>query len=213
MNYFAATSVVALGLFVSGCAYQAPVVSTPNLNVYTSYSTKLPGGYLLYVDAESFSQTIHATGIACSAHTYPLDARAAFKEATVKTLEQLVEHVEVVETPVAFDRAAADGKAGVIVFKGDEIQARFSMVPGFWTSSAEANVDLTAAVSVDGRGGRLFGSEASGTGHAEAPAGGMCGGAADALADATGKAMKQLLGQIGERMSNAPRLRGAAAGS
>jgi hypothetical protein len=27
---------IALGVFVSACAYQAPVVSTPNLNVYTS---------------------------------------------------------------------------------------------------------------------------------------------------------------------------------
>jgi hypothetical protein len=139
-----------------------------------------------------------------------LDARAAFKEATLRTIEQLVDHVELVDNPVPFDAATAHGKAGVIVVKGDEIQARFVMTPGFWTASAEANVDLTAAVSVDGAGGRLFGSEASGAGHAEAPAGGMCGGAADALADATGKAMKQLLGQIGERMSNAPRLRNAA---
>ena len=122
----------ALTISLSACAYQAPVVATPNLNVYSSYSNKLSGNYLLYVDDDAFSQTIHATGIACSAHNYPLDARAAFKEATFKTVEQLVEHVEIVDNPVPFDSAAAKGKTGVIVVKGDEIQARFVMVPGFW---------------------------------------------------------------------------------
>ena len=213
MKWSVVAGAVALGCGLSACAYQAPVVAVPNLNVYTSYSDKLPGDYLLFVDDDSLITNVHATGVACGAHSYPLDARAPFKDAVRQTLEQLVEHVTPVDAPVSSADLAAQGKAGMIIVKGNEVQARFAMVPGFWTASAEANVDLTAAVSVDGAGGRLFGTEASGTGHAEAPAGGLCSGPANALADATGTAMKQLLGQLGERMSNSPRLRTAQAGS
>lgn len=200
-------ALVSVSAAMTACTYQVPVVATPNLNVYSSYSSKLPGNYLLYVEDDALVQSVKATGIACAAHSYPVDARAAFRDATLQTVEQLVEHVELVDTPVQADLLTRQGKAGMIIVRGNEIQARFVMVPGFMTSSSDANVDMTASVSVDGPGGRLFGSEASGSGHANGPSGGMCSGPEQAIAEATGKAMKQLLGQVGERMSNAPRLR------
>jgi hypothetical protein len=204
-------TVVALGLTLSGCAYNAPVAVTPNLDVYSSYGAKLPGSYLLYIDDDTFSQTIKATGYSCSAHTYPLDVRAAFRDSAVKTIDQLVENVQVVTEPVPASALASQGKAGMIIIRSDTLQARFVAAPGFWSATIDANVDLAASVTVDGVQGRLLGTTAEGSGNAQSDAGAMCGGAADAIGHATEKAIKQLLGQIGERLSNSERLRSAMA--
>jgi hypothetical protein len=195
---------------LGACAYNAPVTASPNLNVYSSYGDKLPGDYALYIDTGEFGRTIHPTGYLCSAHSYPLDIRDPFRESVVGTLQQLVEHVDVVQTPLTADELAKSGKRGQIIVRADSMTATVQFLPGFWSSTGEGHVELTANLTVDGVGGRLLGTTGEGEGTAQADAGAMCGGGAQALANAAEKAVKQLLGQLGERLSNAPRLREAA---
>ncbi|MDB5437060.1 MAG: hypothetical protein JWR47_3317, partial [Phenylobacterium sp.] len=179
------------------------------LNVYSSYDDKLPGSYALYVDSELFSQTVRPTGYNCAAHTFPLDMRDTFKQSVVKTIQQLVEEVEVVQTPLSGEALARSGKRGQIIVRADGLTARVQFIPGFWRASSEGNVELTANMSVDGANGRILGTTAEGAGTAQGEAGLMCGGGANAVATAAEKATKQLLGQLGERLSNSPRMRAA----
>lgn len=201
--------VVALSGLLSACAYNVPVGNTPNLNVYSSYADKLPGSYALYVDASSFTKTVKATGVNCSAHTYPLDLRTAFREDTIKTVQQLVENVEVVDQPLSSDVLKQRGMKGQIIVRSDDLNARVQFIPGFWQATSEANVELSASLTVDGDAGRQLGTTGEGVGSAQGQAGACASGAAT-IGDATEKAVKQLLGQLGERLSNSPRLRGKA---
>jgi hypothetical protein len=197
-------------LLLAGCAYNAPVGAAPNLNVYSSYEEKLPGRYALFVDGEAYSQTVHATGYQCSAHTFPLDMKEAFRQSVIQTMRQVVEDVEIVQSPLPADALVRGGLKGQIIVRADSLTARIQFIPGFWSSTTDSNVDLTANMSVDGPNGRLLGTSAEGTGHAQGEAGAFCGGGATAIADASEKATKQMLGQLGERLSNSPRLRTAS---
>lgn len=192
---------------LSGCAYQAPVAVTPNLNVYSSYGDKLPGTYALYVSSEGLNEVVKPTGYQCSAHSYPLDLTSSFKSSVVKTVQQLVENVEVVDGPLSSDELARTGKRGMIVVRGDTIDARVQFIPGFWSASATSQVEISANMTVDTASGRVLGTTAEGSGNAESDGGQLCGGGANAVGFAAEKALKQLLGQLGERLSNSPRLR------
>jgi hypothetical protein len=203
-------ALAASALLVTGCAYNAPVTVAPNLNVYSSYGEKLPGRYALYVDSEAYSQTVRPTGYQCSAHNFPLDMKDAFKQSVLQTMRQVVDDVEVVQSPLSSEALSRGGLAGQIVVRADSLTARIQFIPGFWSASTDSNVDLSANMSVDGPTGRLLGTSAEGTGHAQGEAGAFCGGGANTVAEASEKASKQLLGQLGERLSNSPRLRAAS---
>lgn len=197
-----------LALALCGCAYNASVAVTPNLNVYTSYGDRLPGSYLLHVDADAFMRTVKPSGLTCSAHNYSLDAREAFQHSVLQTVAQLVENVQMVDRPLPADEVARRGARGMILVKAEGMSARLTYIAGFWTSKPEATVDLRASLVVDRPGlGRVLGTTASGDGEGVSPYGGDCGGGSDALGVATERAMEELLGTLGERLANAPRLR------
>jgi hypothetical protein len=56
----------------------------------------------------------------------------------------------------------------------------------------------------------MLGTTAEGEGTAQGPGGSFCGGGANVMAMAAEKATKRLLGELGERFSNSPRLRAAS---
>lgn len=193
---------------LGACAYNVPISVSPNLNVYSSYSDKIPGDYLLYVDASTLQQTVHPIGIACSANNYPVDARDAFKASTLQTVQQLVGNVQLVDQPVPASQLHG---RGMILVHADSMTVDLQFVQGFWNATIDTNADITASASVDMASGRVFGTTASGTGRANHESGSMCDSGAGAAGRAVEAAMRQVLGQLGERMSNAPRLRQATA--
>ncbi len=192
---------------LGGCAYEAPVAVSPNLDVYSSYSEKLPGSYALYVSADNFDATVRPTGLGCSYHNYPVHLANAFKPSVIKTIQQLVENIEIVDHTLTEDEIKKSGKRGMIVVKGDTLNARILFVPGFWSQAATSDVELSASLTVDTPSGRALGTEAEGSGNGQADGGQFCEGGATAISRATEKAMKHLLGQLGERLSNAQKLR------
>lgn len=191
----------------SGCQYKAEPPPIAAYNVYSSYGEKLPGKYLLYVDASALSRSIKPSDINCAAHTFPIDMRAGFAGSVRKTLEPLVAELQVVDAPVDRADLAAQGARGMIVVKGEELDGRLRVVPGFWTAGMETEVELAASITVDGRSGRLLGSTVGGDGNAQGDAGGFCEGGAKAMTDAAEKAMKQVVGRLGEALTNSERVR------
>jgi hypothetical protein len=207
MRLMMVAALAGAALTLGACAYNAPVAISPNLNVYSSYGDKLPGSYLLYVESSGLVQRVKPTGLSCAAHSFPLDVQSAFTSSVVKTMEQLVESVEVVSSPVATAELGRTGKAGMIIIRAENLRARIQFIPGFFSATADANVELSASLSVDGPGGRLLGTTAAGDGANQGGSGGACEGGATVLGQATEVALKELLGQLGERFSNSPRLR------
>jgi hypothetical protein len=191
---------------MSACAYEVPITASPAFDVYSNYRDKIPGRFALFIDASSFAREVKPTGHICSANSYPLNANASFKQSAVNTIEQLVEQVEVVERPLPVEELTAKGYHGQIVIKSDEYTARITFVPGFWSATASSSVDVSASLVVDGADGRFLGTSASASRSSELSSA-SCGDGAQAIADANSKATKELLGRLGERLANEPRLR------
>lgn len=195
---------------MSACAYNAPVSVSPNLNVYSSYSEQIPGDYLLFVESDALQTVVRPTGMQCGAHNYPVDAREAFRTSVLRTIDQLVGNVQLVDRPVP---ATELGERGMIIVRAESLEVDLQFIPGFWSSTADVDAEITASASVDLAGDRLFGTSASGDGDGQGDAGGACEGGAHAVGRAIEEAMTEVLGQLGERMSNSPRLRRPAGGS
>ncbi|MDP3852627.1 hypothetical protein [Phenylobacterium sp.] len=203
-------AIAAISVSLGGCAYNAPVGVSPNLNVYSSYGEKVPGRFALFVDSEAFNTTVRPTGLNCAAHSFPLDLRQSFEASTVSTMRQLVDEVQVVERPIPATQLAAQGLAGQVTVSAETVTARVQVISGFWSSTADSVVELSAGLLVDSPTSRVLGTTAQGFGNAQQDAGAFCGNTANAIGVATEKAMRQLLGQLGERMSNSERLRRVA---
>jgi hypothetical protein len=196
-----------LAATISGCQYKAEPLSIASYNVYSSYGEKLPGKYLLYVDPSALSRNIKPSDINCAAHTFPLDLRSGFKGSVSKTFEALVTELQIIDQPVDRASLVAQGAKGMIIVKGEELDGRLRVVPGFWTAGMETEVQLSASIVVDGPKGRLLGSTVAGEGNAQGDAGAFCEGGAKALTDSAEKALKQTVGRLGEALTNSERVR------
>ena len=95
----------------------------------------------------------------------------------------------------------------MIVIRGEEVDVELKVNPGFWSSDADAEVEIALSIVVTGTEGRLFGTTVSEDGDGEAPLGSFCSGGALALGEATTDAMENVLERMAERLSNASRLR------
>ena len=169
-----------------------------------------PTGRGLIVEASSWAKVIKASSHQCSAHNFPIDANAVFKESITRTFEQLVEFVEVAAVLPSRETMSREKIAGAILVKADTFEPKLTFVPGFWSATASADMNVSAALTVDGPQGRLLGTSAGASRSADGEASDGCGSGANVLADATSKALRELMERLGERMGNAPKLREAS---
>lgn len=198
----------AVALLLAGCSYAAKPIAVGSYNVYSSYSNKLPGKYFLFVDATLMDRTIKPADFNCSAHSFPIQLSGSFGESVRQTLSNLVGEIELVTTPVDRTELLKRGAKGMIVVRGESMDARLRAIPGLWTVTIETDVEITASITVDGRNGRLLGSTVSGTGHSDGDAGAFCGGGSEVLTESAGKAVEQTLARLGETFVNSERVRG-----
>lgn len=82
---FLLTAIVLGGL--GGCSYQVQTVSAPQLDVYSNYSDKVPGKWALVIEDDAFNQNVHSEGLACAAHSFPLDLRGTFRQSAISTFK------------------------------------------------------------------------------------------------------------------------------
>ncbi|ANG97747.1 hypothetical protein A8A54_15410 [Brucella pseudogrignonensis] len=198
---------IATAIVVIGCQYKAEPISVASYNVYSSYDGKLPGKYLLYVDGAKLDKPIKPSDFNCAAHTFPLALSQSFSGSVRKTFQNLVSELEVVNQPVDRNDLRARDAKGMIIVRGEDVDARLRVVPGFWSAGMDTNVEISASITVDGVNGRLLGTTVSGNGNAQTDAGFACEGGAKSLAGSAEKAMKETLGRLGEALVNSERVR------
>jgi hypothetical protein len=118
----------------------------------------------------------------------------------------MIEDVEPLARPIPASELARNGIRGIIGVKGEELRARLIFLSGFLSSSAQADVEIDASVTVDGPDGTLVGTRATGHGSASDDAGMYCEGGALALQLAAERAMRDVLGQLAERVASTPQM-------
>ena len=200
-------ALIAIGLICCGCARDVAITSAPNLNVYTSYTAKVPGKWALFVTADPLRKTVRPDGTACAAYNWPVDLSGAFRQSAAATFRNLVEEVDLIDQPVAAETLTAGGYSGIIRINGDDIRTHMSVAQSFFSSTIEVAAEIDTGLLVDGRSGRLLGTQTTGLGRGENDVGLLCDGAAAAIEISAQAAMKTALGQLAERFSNAPQLR------
>jgi hypothetical protein len=202
----AAAAVLTAGL-LAGCAYNADTAIAPANNVVTSFSQKLGGRWLLRTDSSAMVATLRPSDFNCSAHTFPIDFSSGFPGSLRGTLANVVDHIEDAPETANADRAKALGARGIIMVRGDQVRGNLRVVPGFWTANIVSEVEVSAAVTVDGPSGRLFGKTIDGRGRGDTGAGAFCSGGAESVKQAADAAQRDLLRRIGEEIGNSERLR------
>ena len=193
---------------MAACAYNTETMPTAANDTVTSYAAKVPGKWIVYVDASALNQVVRPSDFQCAAHTYPLDFTVGLPASVRETMPNIVAQTQDSDTPVAGDEAVHQGARGVISIRGDSLQAVLRVAPGFWSANIVTDVTITAAVTVDGKSGRLFGKTLEGHGHGDKPAGVFCEGGAESLRQAADQAQHDLVRHIGEEIGNADRIRG-----
>ena len=206
------SSAIVLGLVgtvLSGCSFKAAPSVAPAVNVYSTYDEKLPGKYALTIELgrADLDRTIDPSGYMCSAHDYPVELSGTLRQSIIKTVTNIVEDVEVLPNALSASDLATRGFAAQILVEATDFQARITFSQGFWSATAHASSELTLGTNVIGRNGRLAGFSAGGDGSADVDD--DCAGGADALSQATEKAMREALERLAERLSDSPKIRAA----
>lgn len=197
-------------LAISGCAYTVPTDISPATNIYSNYSDKVPGRFALFVDADEMAGEFKVSGLACSAHTYPVDARSAFIGSVQSTMENIVDEFEIVPRPMDVATIQSRNLQGMILVEVQDLDIDLTVIPGFWSQSMEADAEVTVSLVVGGPSGRLLGTRVEGDDDYKAESGGACEGGAIAIGRAVEEAMKEALERLGEKFSNSPRIRNAS---
>ncbi len=171
----------AAAALLSGCAYKAQAPVRPALDVYNNYADKIPGKYALFVDGSTLNRTARIRGFQCSAHNFPVEAAESFELSALRTLEQLVDGIERVDTPLDSPSMVARGLTGQIIIKAIDPIITVEFVPGFWVATPEGEAEISANVEAYGHKGRVFGSSVTATGVSSVSSGGIscsggCGG-------------------------------------
>lgn len=198
---------VSAGMLLCACAYTSEPLSTPALNVYSSYAEKVPGTYLLYVEADEFDKELKFRGFECSAHRYPISLQAGFKGSVVKTFENLTDSIQLVDRAPSRNELHSMGADGLIIVRGEEVSGRMTHHSGFWKNKGEAIIEVQASLTVDGENGRLLGTSVEGDGNDIVSLGMFCGGAEKAVTVASEDALKETMTRLGEAFSNSDRVR------
>lgn len=198
---------------LAACSYKATAPVSASYDVYSNYDTKVPGYFALYVESDEMQGEFKVSGVACSAHKYPLDARSAFEISTLKTLENLVERVELVDSPLSQESINSGGYDGLIIVRSEDLDVRLIVIPGFWSHEMEADVEMVASAQIESANGRVFGTTVSADEDFTSDAGSACDGGANAISEAASDAMKELMQELGERIANSERVRDLAVAS
>jgi hypothetical protein len=207
MSYRIGFAVVAIMPLIASCAYQVHTNIRPNVAAYSAYDEKIPSKAAAYLDAHNAKADVKVSGLACSAHTFPVDAEASIKTALLGTLENVIEQVQLVDSPLSRSQLANRGLDTMIIAKIDNMDVDLLVIPGFWSADMRSEADVLIGITADNRNGRQFGTTVSGRGKATVNAGSACEGGATAIGKAIEEATENALGTLAERVSNSDRLR------
>lgn len=193
----------AIAWALSGCAYSVKPHAMPPIDIYSSYDEKIPGTWLVLIDGDikNISRQIRASSYVCSAHTYPIEPGDAIAAAASRTMRAIFENT-------TEDKGDPEIN-GTISVRLDTFDPRIRCSMGFFSGTCTASADVEFEVTVRDQNKKLFATSVGDSATVDGDSGAACEGGANTLSDAISKSVREALERMGERLSNAPRIRGA----
>lgn len=199
--------VVLLILLFPACSYKAPTHVNPALTIASNYQERIDGKFAIFVNAEKMRETVKVSGWVCSAHSYPINAELIFKTSTIKTFENIAGSLVVVDAPLTLEKIYTENLNGFIHVEVEDLDIDLRLLSGFFSSEFEADAEITARITVNGKEGRLLGRTVEGSEDYQAEGGLACEGGSVAVGKAVEKSMEETLNRLAESFANSPRLR------
>ena len=176
-------------LFLSGCVPQLYLRDTPSVTVSTF--DKINGSWKYTIDdsiKDARRTAFKPSGHVCSAHTYTLTAGDQLTSAVRKMLEDITE-------------GSQDDSKNTITVRLESFSPRFSCAMGVIEGTCTGTTEIALAFSVT-KDGKKSNFTVTSERSADAPAGQLCDKALDAPAEATRKAIKDVLERASERITS-----------
>lgn len=200
-------------LVVGACTHPVvpAVVPVRPAAVQSAAGEKLPGRWLLAVDAAAMDVTLRSRERLDAHGTYPISASGPFREAALAMIATIVESVELVP---ADQPMQADTDTGRIVIRVERfvpvVSVRTAPAGRLSTEQvATAVATLSATLSAQRPDGRSFRTAVLAL-RSDRGATDFAGSAEQVIGAATSRVIGLMLEQLGRRLADAPVLRGAA---
>jgi len=187
---FAVFAFVVVAIVTEGCTYAAvaPGTSAPSGEIRVDRYRDV--AIASYVEADSLAMNKEAkkNSWTCSAHKYPIDIDAGLRQTIRNVLEDSFASVDSIDTAVP-----SEGNYGyILVFRLDEFDPVVSYSSGFWSGTFNADVSIVMKVRVlSGDGSEILRTTVSGDGDGSVEGG--CSKGGEALSQAAGEALEELL--------------------
>lgn len=195
-----------MALALAGCAYQvandAPEAPAP----YLAYTNRVPGKWLLLVDARAATAQPAIVEARCNQFDYAMDFTKSFQQSAIAAFGKAADEVRFSDHPLNRAEFAADGYTGVIRLNVTAFRPR-AKVEGFMDATADAVTEINGTISVVKGGQAMVDESQSGIGKGTRETGPICGGTADAMSDATIAAMQDLVRKMAEDFANSRTIR------
>jgi hypothetical protein len=108
-------SVVLLAAGLAACTYPVETPPAEAAPVITAYTDRVPGKWVLIVDAAKATTTLQDAGTRCSQSDYPLDLAKTFTETADATFKTVGDDVRVSDHALSKAELMSGGYSGVIV--------------------------------------------------------------------------------------------------
>ena len=193
-------------LALAACSYPVEPPPAEAVPVITAYTNKVPGKWLLIVDAGKATAALSAEGARCSRSDYPLDLSKAFAEMASATFKTLAEEVRLSDHALSKSEMVSGGYTGVIVVTVAEMRAS-AKTDGLVEARASAETEIDGTILVAKQGERMVDSRQTGKGDAERDTHIDCSGTGEAVAAASDTAMHDVIAKLGEQFANSHAIR------
>ena len=193
-------------LALAGCSYEvgndAPEAPAP----FLAYTNRVPGKWLLLVDAKAATAAPQIAEPRCNQFDYTMDFTKSFEQSAVAAFGKAADEIRFSDHPLNRSEVANGGYTGVIRLSVHAFRPRVK-IDGFVDAAANAETEIDGTIIVSKGGETMVDASQSGIGKGARDAGPICGGAADAMSDATIEAMQDLVRKLAEDFANSRTIR------
>ncbi len=198
-------------LGLAGCSYQIDPQSPQAPAPFMAYADRVPGKWLLLVDASAVTAKPAIAEPRCDRFDYSMDFSKTFTQMAASTFEKVADDIRIPDHPLSHAEVASGGYTGVIALHVSAFHPKMK-VEGMLDATADADAEIAGTIVVTKDGRRLVDASETGKGAGARDAGLLCGGGADAMSDASNVALQDLIRKLAERFANSHDIRYSVAG-